>query len=90
LEAQRAGLPVIASAVGGIGEAVTEGANGLLVPAGNPELLAAALQKLLADARLRESMGAAGRATYERRFRLEYMVESTAAIYATLLGRTAK
>jgi hypothetical protein len=35
-------------------------------------------------------MGAAARATYERRFRLEYMVESTAAIYATLLGRTAK
>ena len=90
LEALRAGLPVVASAVGGIGEAVTEGANGLLVPAGNPEPLAAALQRLLADAPLRESMGAAARAVYERRFRLEYMVDSTAAIYATLLGRTAK
>ena len=90
LEAQRAGLPVIASAVGGIGEAVTEGANGLLVPAGNPLALAAALQRLLGDAPSRESMGAQARAAYERRFRLEYMVDSTAAIYATLLGRTAK
>ena len=90
LEAQRAGLPVVASAVGGIGEAVTEGANGLLVPAGNPGALAAALERLLADAPLRESMGAAARASYERRFRLEYMVDSTAAIYAKLLGRTVK
>ena len=90
LEAQRAGLPVIASAVGGIGEAVTDGANGLLVPAGNPEPLAAALEKLCADAQLRVSMGAAARAAYERSFRLEYMVDSTAAIYAKLLGRKAK
>jgi glycosyltransferase involved in cell wall biosynthesis len=90
LEAMRAGLPVIASDVGGIGEAVTDGANGLLVPAGNPGALAAALERLLGDPQLRESMGAAARAAYERRFRLEYMVDSTAAIYATLLGRTAK
>ena len=90
LEALRAGLPVVASAVGGVGEAVTDGVNGLLVPAGNPEALAAEIQRLLADAGLRESMGASARAAYERRFRLEYMVDSTAAIYATLLGRTAK
>ncbi len=90
LEALRAGLPVVASAVGGVGEAVTDGVNGLLVPAGNPAPLASALQRLLGDAPLRESMGIAARAAYERRFRLEYMVESTAAIYATLLGRTAK
>ena len=44
---------------------------------------------LLGDAALRQSMGAAGRANYERRFRLEHMVESTAALYATLLGRSA-
>ncbi|MCX6626692.1 MAG: glycosyltransferase family 4 protein [Candidatus Solibacter sp.] len=90
LEALRAGLPVVASAVGGIGEAVADGASGLLVPAGNPAALAAAVHKLLADAELRERMGAAARASYERRFRLEYMVDSTAAIYVTLLGRTAK
>jgi glycosyltransferase involved in cell wall biosynthesis len=90
LEAQRTGLPVIASAVGGMSEAVTEGVHGLLVPAGNAELLAAALRRLLGDAQLRESMGAEARSAYERRFRLEYMVDSTAAIYDTLLGRTAK
>lgn len=90
LEALRAGLPVVASAVGGVSEAVTDGANGLLVAAGNPVPLAAALETLLGDAGLRETMGAAARASYERRFRLEYMVDSTAAIYVTLLGRTAK
>lgn len=90
LEAQRTGLPVIASAVGGISEAVTDGVHGLLVPPANSGALAAAVERLLGDAQLRESMGAAARATYERRFRLEYMVDSTAAIYATLLGRTAK
>jgi glycosyltransferase involved in cell wall biosynthesis len=76
--------------VGGVGEAVTDGVNGLLVPAGNAERLAAALEKLLGDAGLRERMGGAARAVYERHFRLEFMVDSTAAIYATLLGRTAK
>jgi glycosyltransferase involved in cell wall biosynthesis len=90
LEALRAGLPVVASDVGGVGEAVTDGVNGLLVPAGNAGKLAMALGKLLGDVSLRERMGAAARATYERRFRLEYMVDRTAAIYVTLLGRTAK
>ena len=89
LEALRADLPVVASDVGGINEAVTDGVNGLLVPAGNPELLAAALDRMLGDAQLRESMGAAARATYERRFRLECMVDSTASIYAKILHRTA-
>ena len=88
LEALRAGLPVVSSDVGGINEAVTDGVNGLLVPAGNPELLAAALNRLLGDVELRESMGAAARATYERRFRLECMVDSTTAIYAKILLRT--
>ena len=90
LEAQRAGLPVIASAVGGIGEAVTDGVHGLLVPAGEPLALAATLERLLGDADLRASMGAAGRAGYETRFRLEHMVAGTAALYDTLLGRTVK
>ena len=90
LEALRAGLPVVVSDVGGVGEAVADGVNGLLVPAGNPGKLATALGKLLEDTPLRERMGAAARAAYERSFRLECMVDRTAAIYVTLLGRTAK
>jgi glycosyltransferase involved in cell wall biosynthesis len=90
LEAMRAGLPVVASDVGGVGESVTDGVNGLLVPAESPEALAAALGKLMAEPALRQRMGAAARATFETRFRWESMVENTAAIYATVLDRTAQ
>jgi len=88
LEAMRAGLPVVASDVGGVGEAVEHGVNGLLAPRGNPESLADALGRLIADASLRRRMGSAARMTFETRFRWESMVESTAAIYATVLDRS--
>jgi glycosyltransferase involved in cell wall biosynthesis len=84
LEAMRAGLPVVASDVGGVGEAVTEGLTGLLTPAGDAAALAAALGRLLADPELRRNLGSAGRATYESRFRLERMVDRTDGIYARL------
>jgi glycosyltransferase involved in cell wall biosynthesis len=90
LEAMRAGLPVVASDVGGVGESVTEGVSGLLVPARNPAALASALARLLADAALRRQMGEAARLAYQARFRWESMVEATAAIYATVLNRTAR
>ncbi|MEK7754681.1 MAG: glycosyltransferase, partial [Acidobacteriota bacterium] len=90
LEAMRAGLPVVASDVGGVGEAVKEGVGGLLVPRESPEALSAALGRLIADPALRQRMGAAGRSTFESRFDCESMVEKTAAIYATLLDRTAR
>ena len=89
LEAMRAGLPVAASDVGGVGEAVADGVNGLLVPRESPEALSAALGRLMADAALRQRMGVAARSAFESRFRWESMVEKTAAIYATVLDRTA-
>ena len=62
LEAMAAALPVVASDVGGVAELVADGVTGLLVPAGEPAALARALARLLADAALRERMGAAGHA----------------------------
>jgi glycosyltransferase involved in cell wall biosynthesis len=59
LEAMHAGVAVVASDVGGLPEAV--GGAGVLVPAGDPAALAAALDRLLGDAALREQLGAAGR-----------------------------
>ena len=90
LEALRAGLPVVATEVGGVGEAVTDGVNGLLVPPAHPRALAAALGRLVESARLRQAMGEAARAAYERRFQLEAMASRTLALYATVQGRTAK
>jgi glycosyltransferase involved in cell wall biosynthesis len=90
LEAMRAGLPVVASDVGGVGEAVAEGVSGLLVPRESPEALSAALGRLIADPALRQRMGVAGRSTFESRFGFESMVEKTAAMYATVLERTAR
>ena len=57
LEAMAAGLPVIASDVGGVAELVVDGVTGRLVPPGDPAALAAALDDLLADPELRESHG---------------------------------
>ena len=84
IEAMRAGLPVVASAVGGIPEAVRDGIEGLLVPRGDPSALAAALSGLLADGARRKQMGLHARRTYEERFRFERMADETEAVYASL------
>jgi glycosyltransferase involved in cell wall biosynthesis len=82
LEAMRAGLPVVASAVGGVPEAVADGVNGLLVPPSDSRAMAASLSKLLAASTARIQMGAEGRRVYENRFRFERMAEETIAVYA--------
>jgi len=61
LEAMAAGLPIVASRVGGIVDVVEDGKTGLLVPSGNPEALADALEHLLSDPTLLEKMGDEGR-----------------------------
>jgi glycosyltransferase involved in cell wall biosynthesis len=67
-EALAAGLPVVATAVGAIGEAVLDGVTGLLVPPGDARALAGAVYTLAQDPALRASMGAAGRRMAEERF----------------------
>lgn len=61
LEAAAHGLPVVAHDVGGVAEAVVDGVTGLLVPPNRPAQLAAAFEKLIHDAELRQRLGAAGR-----------------------------
>ena len=68
LEAMAAGLPVVATRVGGVAEAVVHGETGFLVPAADPQALAGALAKLVADVELRRRLGAAGRARALRLF----------------------
>ena len=61
LEAAAHGLPVVAHDVGGVSEAIIDGTTGFLVPPDRPAQLAAAFEKLIHDAPLREKLGAAGR-----------------------------
>ena len=87
LEAMRAGLPVVASDVGGVSESVTDGVTGFLVPKGDKAVLADRLVRLMGDAALRRKMGLAGRAAYEREFSFEVMYRRTLKIYTDLLAR---
>lgn len=84
LQASLAGVPVVASAVGGIPEAVQEGMTGLLVPPSDPVALAHAVNRLLDDAALRRSLGYQGRLWVEREFSKDRMVEGNLAVYQEL------
>jgi glycosyltransferase involved in cell wall biosynthesis len=86
LESMRAGLPVIASDVGGVAEAVTEGVNGYLVPMGDEVKLRQRLQALISKPALRAAMGTRGRARYERDFTLHEMLSRTATVYRNAMG----
>ncbi|HEY0590232.1 MAG TPA: glycosyltransferase family 4 protein [Thermoanaerobaculia bacterium] len=81
LEAMAAGVPVVASATGGIPEIITDGENGLLVPPGDEEALAGAIHRLLRHRTMLRELGAAGRARVEAEFSAERWVERLEAIY---------
>lgn len=77
LDAMCFGRPIVATASGGIPEAVEDGKSGALVPARNSEALARALLELLASPERRAAFGAAGRRLFEQRFSDARMVEQT-------------
>jgi glycosyltransferase involved in cell wall biosynthesis len=82
LEAMFAGKPVIASAISGIPEAIESGVQGLLVPAGDPAALTAALREVLADSTRRAAFGAAGRRRAEAEFTIGHMTDAYERLYA--------
>jgi len=87
LEAMARRKPVVASAVGGIPEVLTNGLDGLLVPPADPRALAEACIRLACSPELRTRMGEAGRAAVEARFSLDAMVRQVEAIYDEELVR---
>ncbi|MGE5482428.1 MAG: glycosyltransferase family 4 protein [Bacteroidota bacterium] len=89
IEAMRAGLPVVASDVGGVKELVSHGTTGFLIPRGDVAGLREKLQLLIEDSRLRVKLGAAGRERYTVSFTTERMVAETWRIYASVLGSRA-
>src|SRR5207248_1467672 len=81
LEAMAAGLPVVASAVGGIGEIVSNDRTGLLVCADNPRELADRICRLMATPALCASLGQAARRDIQERYSFNRMVTAFEAIY---------
>jgi glycosyltransferase involved in cell wall biosynthesis len=85
LDAMAAGLPVVATSVGGLPELIVDGETGWLVPPRDAEALAARLRLLLCQPELRASMGAAGYARARDHFSNTQMTRSFAQIYDELL-----
>ncbi len=81
IEAQAAGVPVVATPVGGIRETVVDGETGLIVPVRDPAALAAAVCRLLEDRGLAARLAAEARRRVLERFSVEKMVERTIALY---------
>jgi glycosyltransferase involved in cell wall biosynthesis len=87
LEAMAAGLPVVATAVGGIPEIVEDGATGFLIDAPpRPDRLAEVLAPLLERAELRRELGTAGRKRFEQQFTAERWAQRTRSIYEAALS----
>ncbi|HET9651080.1 MAG TPA: glycosyltransferase family 4 protein, partial [Usitatibacter sp.] len=84
LEAMAAGCPVIASAVGGVPDLVVDGVNGVLVPPGDAQALAAAIHRVLRDPALAARLARAARETVAQRFAPERSLAPLEALYAAL------
>lgn len=85
LEAMAAGRPVVASAVGGLRESVLDGVTGFSVPPANPEALAEAIARLIANPSMAAQFGAAGRARARSNYSLENMARKNEALYVELV-----
>ena len=85
LEAMAAGLPVVATVVGGVPEVVVDGVTGFLVPPLNPVALAEALLSLLQDPARCKAMGRAGYKRVKQCFSMEQMTRQIESLYEELL-----
>jgi glycosyltransferase involved in cell wall biosynthesis len=87
LESMAAGVPVVATDVGGNPEAVQHGVSGLLVPPRDSEALACAIGVLLENRELAANLGQAGRQRVVEHFSNTRMVQETERFYLSLLSR---
>ncbi|AFZ37649.1 glycosyl transferase group 1 [Stanieria cyanosphaera PCC 7437] len=85
IEAMRAGLPVVASEVGGIPEIVLDKVTGYIIPRGDVNQLHQRLLELVNNAQLRQNMGKAGRLRYESNFTFEQMYQKTLKVYEQVI-----
>ena len=83
------GTPVVATAVGGVGEWLQHEVNGLSVPSGDSEALARALDQLLADPDEAKRMGAAGRRMAEERFQPQQHIDRLLELFSKLTSSSS-
>jgi glycosyltransferase involved in cell wall biosynthesis len=88
LEAMAMGKPVIASRLGGLREAIKDGANGFLVTPGDTSMIADRLRQLIRDPGLRNRVGEAARTDVFSHYRIEDKVERMQAIWTEMSGNT--
>ncbi|UCF78663.1 MAG: glycosyltransferase [Candidatus Eiseniibacteriota bacterium] len=86
MEAMAAGTPVVAPDVGGVGELVRDGVDGLLFESQNSDELASAVSRLLSDKTLAAEIGAAGRQRVVAQFTFDETARRVQALYETLLN----
>ena len=84
-EAMAHGRAVVATAVGGLRDAIDDGVDGLLVPPGDVPALRAAIERLIADPELRTRLGAAARSKAEREWSREAMADALVRVYEAVV-----
>ena len=89
IEAGAAGVPVVATRVGGVPEVIFDGDTGLLVVPGDPHALAAAVLAFLGDPKTASKLSAAARARAVSAFSPDRMLDDTLAVYADVLAEAA-
>jgi glycosyltransferase involved in cell wall biosynthesis len=90
LEAMAAGLPVIATNVGGIPEVIKDGENGILVPPQDKVSLANAICRVLDDHKLAASLGGKARLTIEENYSLPAVTKAYEKVYLSLFQRISQ
>lgn len=86
MEAGACGVPVVATAVGGVPEFIVDGVTGIVTPAGSASALAEALERLLGNTDMAMRMGAAGRRRVKDQFSLSGQVDSLLDLWANVLN----
>jgi glycosyltransferase involved in cell wall biosynthesis len=87
VEAMACGVPVVATAVGGIVDTVIDGATGILVPPGRPDQIASAVRQLLAEPFWREAYGTAGVDRARSRYSWDRVALDTLSVYRGVLAQ---
>jgi glycosyltransferase involved in cell wall biosynthesis len=89
LEAMVAGTAIVASAAGGIPEAITDGREGILVPPGDLQALTSGLRRLLDDHTLRDEFGKAAARRAREEFTVEVMADQYLTLYSQMIDRAS-